>query len=99
MHTFYQTLQIVSGILVPVLLVLLIRLGIELSQERRARHDRKRKEAEKLPPFDHDAEFYEVPNDSMIGVRLKKDGEIVWEGAVDKLSRNDTRMYLRSSNE
>lgn len=94
MEVYIETLAIVSGFLTPLAVLMLIRLGSELSQERRARHDRKRAEAEKRAPFDDEAEFYEVPNNTMIGVRLKKDGEVVWDGAVEKLDEPKRSFYL-----
>jgi hypothetical protein len=84
MELYINTIEIVGGILTPVGLILLIKLGIELSQERRARNDARRAKYEKEAPFDTNAEFYEVPNPKMVGVRLKKNGAVVYEGAVWK---------------
>lgn len=87
MNLYLDTLQVVGGILTPVLVIVLIRLLQELSAERQQRLEYKRKMLEKQPPFDDEAEFYKVPNNNMQGIRLKKDGVVVWEGSFWKDGR------------
>lgn len=48
----------------------------------RSRAAYKVEQEKKRPPFDDNAEFYKVGNPEMIGVRLFKNGEVVWEGAI-----------------
>lgn len=83
MEVFFITVQIVAGVLSPVFVLALIKLGIETVEDNRERREYKLEQLKKEPPFDSEAEFYKVPNPTMQGVRLKKDGVVVWDGAID----------------
>ena len=84
METYLTTLQIIGGILTPIILILII-IAVMLSVKGwRESIEYKKKELEKYRVFDNEAEFYKVPNPTMIGVRLKKGGQVVWEGGIDK---------------
>lgn len=84
MELFFATIQIVFGILSPFIVIGLIYAFISFMSYCKTLDEYRIEEKKKQPPFDSDAEFYEVPNPTMIGVVLKKDGEIVWRGGIDR---------------
>ena len=84
MSKYFDVLQIVMAIATPFLVWWLLATARELLAWHRQREERKAEEAKKQSPFDNEAEFYKVPNPKMIGVRLKKRGEVVWEGGIYK---------------
>lgn len=87
MSIYWKTLQVVLAIATPLLawsLLRILRICIELIKLRQEREKRLAEEIAKQPPFDDEAEFYKVPNPKMVGVKLKKNGAVVWDGAIDK---------------
>lgn len=84
MKTYFEVLQVVMAILTPLFFWLLIVTIRDAIQYRTEKEQRKIKELEKLAPFDDNAEFFKVPNPEMIGVKLKKNGQVVWDGAVNR---------------
>lgn len=84
---FWNTFQIVTGIIAPFLILgfliwLLNELTI-LAQAKRLSLEAKLEEAKKAPPYD-DVEVSQPPNPKMFTLRLVKNNEVVFEKSYDK---------------
>ena len=88
MELFFNTLQITLGIIAPfvviTIIISLLYLAIGVIEYRKAIKEYNTEKKKKEAPFDQEAKFYKVPNPTMIGVILYKDGKKVWGGAIDK---------------
>lgn len=88
MNLFFNTLSVTLGILLPFVAINALFAVYIIARDainyRTAKMLHDTKAWEKQPPFDDEAEFYKVPNPTMVGVRLKKSGRVVWEGGIDK---------------
>ena len=81
-NLYMSTLQVVGGVLTPVLLLGLI---MSINQSIGYAKDRVKYRTEKLkqnPPFT--IELEEVPNKSMLEVKVYKNGELIFDTGVDK---------------
>lgn len=87
MNFFLNTVAVVSGVLVPFILLALLTWSIyfigDLLKMKRLRLERELEEAKKAAPYD-DIEFSQPPNPTMFTVRLVKGGEVVYEESYDK---------------
>lgn len=92
MNLFMNTLSVTCGILLPFVLIVATFAAYIIARDateyQKAKAERDAEKWKKQAPFDDEAEFYEVPNPTMVGVRLKKNGDIVWEGGIDKQGIN-----------
>jgi hypothetical protein len=84
MNPYITTLQVVGGLLTPIIVIIILLIILQGIKGWRESTEYKKNELEKYRVFDSEAEFYEVPNPTMIGVRLKKGDKVVWEGGIDR---------------
>lgn len=82
MEYFFTTVQIVAGILCPIFVLILLWTALQAVIAWREEINYRNKKLEMYDVFDDEAEFYKVPNPKMVGVRLKKDDKIIWDGAI-----------------
>jgi hypothetical protein len=82
-NLYIDTVEIVGGILTP-LLVLLLFVLVDQVIIRKTANIKKHTEELRLNP-DFSVRLHEVPNPKMWGVEISKDGEVLQDIGVDKL--------------
>jgi hypothetical protein len=82
-NLYIDTVQVVGGVLTPVIAVLLI-VAIIRSLEALAAKTKERTEKLKYEPG-FEVRLHKVPNPNMWGVEISKDGEVLEDVGVDKL--------------
>lgn len=83
---FYNTLAIVFGILLPVIIVLILAGVVEAMKGVEPALKAKLEEIKKQPPFD-EVEVNVSPSTNVMTTRFIKNGVIVWQGSS---SRHET---------
>ena len=80
---FLKTLAIIGGILSPIFLFLTLQIILVTIKNNKKRNELLLEELKRRNPFDK-IELYKVPNDTMIGIRFYKMGEVVCDQSIDK---------------
>lgn len=81
-NLYLDTVQIVGGVLTPFIIIAALAMLRAIHINWSERHRENIEKLKSQPPFD--IELYEVPNKSMLGVRLIKDDEVIYDTGVDK---------------
>ncbi len=87
MSYFVATVEIVFGILSPIVLVIVLYSVALIYRDyvdmRKAKHQKEVENIRKQPTFD-DVEISQPPNDKMFTLRIIKNKEVIFEGSYDK---------------
>lgn len=93
MDAFFTTLQIVFGILMPIIVVFVLIMVVIIAKSVPHILELKVEELKKRPPFD-EVEVNVSPATNVMTARFLKDGDIVWQGSSSRREMEENNKLV-----